>query len=148
MVMAGPRVYQRMAADGVFPELFAAGRDGPRAAVALQVGLALLVTWVSELTQLLSYIGFTLGLSAAATVVGLFLHRRRHGAERVPVPGYPWIPGIFVIATVAISVFLCARQPLEAAIGLLTVATGLPIYAWHRSRRGLGVAPESGTDPE
>ena len=53
-----------------------------------------------------------------------------------------------IIATVAISVFLCARRPLEAAIGLLTVAAGLPIYAWHRSRMGLGVAPESGTDPE
>ena len=42
--------------------------DVPTAAVALQVGLAVLVAWVSELRELLGYIGFTLGISAAATI--------------------------------------------------------------------------------
>ncbi len=141
MVMAGPRVYQRMAADGVFPAFFAGGRDEPRRAVALQVGLALLVTGLSNLAELLSYIGFTLGLSAAATVVGLFVLRRREGAERVPVPGYPWIPGLFILTTLAISTFLCLREPVHAAIGLLTLFAGLPIYAWQRARRRAGLAP-------
>jgi APA family basic amino acid/polyamine antiporter len=132
MVMAGPRVYQRMAADGVFPSIFARVDEAPRAAIALQVGLAIVVTRLADLAELLSYIGFTLGLSAAATVGGLLLLRRREGAARVPIPGFPWIPLLFVGATLAISGFLVMREPWQAGWGLLTVAAGLPVYAWMR----------------
>ncbi len=86
MVMAGPRVYARMAEDGVFPRIFGTGRNVPGTAVALQVGLAILVLWNSDLARLLGYIGFTLGLSAAATVAGLIAMRLREGPERVPKP--------------------------------------------------------------
>ncbi len=128
MVMAGPRVYARMAKDGLFPQLFAVEKDVPIMAVALQVGLAVLVVWAFALRELLSYIGFTLGLSAAATVGGLILLRRREGGERVPIPGYPWIPLLFMLSTLIISLFMAVREPVEAGIGLVTVAMGLPIY--------------------
>jgi APA family basic amino acid/polyamine antiporter len=129
MVMAGPRVYARMAEDGLFPHWFASDTEVPRAAVALQVGLALLVLWVGELAQLLSYVGFTLGLSSAASVLALVGLRVREGRARTPVPLFPWIPALFVAATLASSAFLIARRPSEAALGALTVATGLPAYA-------------------
>jgi APA family basic amino acid/polyamine antiporter len=106
------------------------GGEVPAAAIALQTGLAVLVLWVTALRALLGYIGFTLGLSAAATVVGLLALRRREGAERVPIPGYPWVPAIFVTATLATAGFMVARQPVEALLGLLTVGAGLPVYAW------------------
>ena len=128
MVMAGPRVYARMAKDGLFPQLFAVEKDVPIMAVALQVGRAVLVVWAFALRELLSYIGFTLGLSAAATVGGLILLRRREGGERVPIPGYPWIPLLFMLSTLIISLFMAVREPVEAGIGLVTVAMGLPIY--------------------
>ncbi len=128
MVMAGPRVYARMAKDGLFPQLFAVEKDVPIMAVALQVGLAVLVVWAFALRELLSYIGFTLGLSAAATVGGLLLLRRREGGERVPIPGYPWIQLLFILSTLIISLFMAVREPVEAGIGLVTVAMGLPIY--------------------
>ena len=41
LVMAGPRVYAQMAADGVLPRWLAATSGPPRAAIALQAGLAL-----------------------------------------------------------------------------------------------------------
>ena len=133
MVMAGPRVYARMAADGLFPRALSSGGDAPRAAVTLQVGLAILVVWVSDLVQLLGYIGFTLSLSAAATIGGLIALRWREGADRVPVPGYPWVPGLFVLTTLVIAGFMVAREPLESALGLLTIALALPLY-WLRRR--------------
>jgi amino acid transporter len=136
MMVAGPRVYARMAEDGYLPRAVAAGRDAPAAGVALQAALAVVVVWVATLAQLLSYIGFTLGLSAAATVASSMALRRREGAAGLPVPGYPLTPAVFIVATVTISGFLVARQPREAAVGLLTVASGLPIY-WLRSRRPL-----------
>jgi APA family basic amino acid/polyamine antiporter len=128
MLMAGPRVYARMAEDGVFPGLFARGTDVPTAAVALQAVLAVAVVWVSGLSALLGYIGFTLGLSAAATVGGLIALRRREGRERLPIPGYPVVPLLFIAATFASSLFMAVREPLQATLGLLTAATGIPVY--------------------
>jgi APA family basic amino acid/polyamine antiporter len=134
MVMTGPRVYVRMAEDGLFPRAFLSRSEVPGSAVALQVVLAVAVVWSAELAALLSYIGFSLGLSAAATVVGLMLLRRREGATRVPVPGYPWVPAIFVATTLATSAFMVVRRPTEAGVGLLTVASGVPVYLWMRRR--------------
>ena len=136
MVMVGPRVYARMAEDGLFPRLFSKGDEVPAMAVALQVALALLVVWMSGLRELLGYVGFTLGISAAATVGGLIALRRREGPERVPIRGYPWVPGIFVLATLAAAGFMAAREPLQAGMGLLTLCLGVPVYAMmHRASR-------------
>jgi APA family basic amino acid/polyamine antiporter len=135
MVMAGPRVYARMAEDGLFPRIFGTGRGVPGRAVALQVGLAILVLWYSDLARLLGYIGFTLGLSAAATVAGLIAIRLREGRERVPIPGYPWIPGLFIFVTLGTAGFMIVRQPGESLMGLLTVAVGALLYFAIRSRR-------------
>lgn len=128
MVMTGPRVYARMAEDGLFPPLFAAQNKVPTAAIVLQVTLALSVVWVSELAQLLSYIGFTLSLSAAATVGGLIAVRHRIGAEELPVPGYPWIPALFIGVTLATAGFMVVRQPMIAGTGLLTILLGVLFY--------------------
>jgi len=138
MVMAGPRVYARMAEDGLFPRRIGVAGDAPTAAVALQVGLAVLVAWITELRELLGYIGFTLGISAAATVAGLIALRRREGPQRVPVPGYPWIPGLFILVTLTAAGFMAVREPQEAAMGLLTVGLGIPVYWLMRSLSGRG----------
>ena len=61
----------------------------------------------TRLQELLSYLGFTLSVSAALTVASLFVLRRREGPAAVPVPGYPWVPGLFVAATL---VFARARR--------------------------------------
>jgi len=135
MIMAGPRVYARMAKDGLFPRLFAVKGEVPRAAVALQAGLAIIVLWNTKLAELLGYIGFTLGLSAAATVCGLLMLRLREGAARVPIPGYPYIPGMFILATLAAAAFMATLRPWEAGIGLVTIAMGLPLYSLIRNVR-------------
>jgi APA family basic amino acid/polyamine antiporter len=136
MLIAGPRVVQRMASDGHLPALLARGEDAPRAATALQITLALVVVWVTDLKQLLGYIGFVLGLSAAATVAGLMLYRRRQGTALVPVFGYPIVPLVFIGTTLCISVFLVIGNPLQGLAGLGTILLGLPVYAWTSRRRG------------
>jgi amino acid transporter len=134
LIMAGSRVCARMAEDGFLPRRLAQAGDVPSAAVVAQIALALLAVWNSRLVELLGYIGFTLGLSAAATVGGLLRLRRREGAERVPVPGYPWVPAGFIASTLITAAFLTLREPRAAGIGLLTVATGIPAY-WLLARR-------------
>ena len=65
--------------------------------------------------------------------------RRREGPLRIPVPGYPWVPGLFILTTLAAAGFMAARQPYEAGMGLLTVGLGVPVYWLMRraSNRGL-----------
>jgi len=128
MVMAGPRVYARMAEDGLFPRLFRREGQVPGRAVALQAALAIAVVWLARLRDLLSYVGFTLGLCAAATVGALLLLRRREGAERVPVPGYPIVPVVYLAGTLGAAAYMAQREPREALMGLLTVASGLVLY--------------------
>ena len=134
MVMAGPRVYAQMADDGLLPRGLAFGAEVPRAAIGLQVVLALAVLWTTGLVELLGYIGFTLGLSASATVIGLIALRRREGPARVPIPGYPWVPVLFSAGTLLIAAFMALRQPAQAGLGLFTVAAGVPVYYWMKRR--------------
>ena len=136
MLMAGPRVYDRMAKDGLFPKLFTGKGDVPTASVILQAGLAILVVWVSQLRELLGYIGFTLGLSTILTVIALVSLRWREGPQKVPIPGYPWITLAFLLATLVASGFMLSREPLEALLGLATVISGIPVYYLLRRGRG------------
>ena len=128
MVMSGPRVYARMAEDGVFPACFRMQSDAPGAAAALQVVLAVIVIWITTLQELLSYLGFLLSISAAATVTSLFVLRRREGAEHVPIPGYPVVPGLFVLCTLSFAGLAAFRRPLELVAGVVTLASGVVFY--------------------
>jgi len=80
MVVAGPRVYAKMANDGVFPKLFNTSSGDqqavPVAAIWLQVMLAATVTYFSTLKSLLDYLGFTLSVSAAITVACVLWTKR------------------------------------------------------------------------
>jgi amino acid transporter len=128
MLMAGPRVYARMADDGLLPSALKLRSQGPRGAIALQAVLAVAVIGLTDLKTLLSYLGFTLSLSAAAAVTCLFVVHRRSPELRRPW-GYPWMPAIFVSATLALAALAALRQPLELAAALLTLASGAGVYA-------------------
>ena len=128
MLMAGPRVYARMADDGLLPATLKLRAHGPRGAIAFQAVAAIAVIWITDLKTLLSYLGFTLSLSAAAAVACLFvLHRRSPELDRPP--GYPWMPAIFISATLAMAALAAVRQPAELAAALLTLASGAILYA-------------------
>ncbi|MEQ8662432.1 MAG: amino acid permease [Gammaproteobacteria bacterium] len=133
MVMAGPRVYARMAADGVLPRLFARGDSAPRQAVALQAALAVAVILVTGLETLLSYLGFTLAVTSALTVASLFVIARRDGVA--PLRGYPWLPLGYVGATLLIAALSAWHRPLEPLAGLATGAFGLVAWRLTAGRR-------------
>jgi APA family basic amino acid/polyamine antiporter len=136
MTMAGPRVYARMATAGHLPRWLAASAGPPRAAIVFQTILALVMLWSAAYEQLLTFIGFTLGLSAATTVFGLIVLRRREGATLV-IPGWPWVPWLFVLSTLAITGFTVYRRPWESAAGLALLAVGWLAFRMScRARQG------------
>ncbi len=128
MTMIGPRVYRRMAEDGVFPGVFARGGAAHRPAVLLQVALALLFLWIGELQDLIQYVGYTLSLSTAAAVLGLCRIRLREGAERVPIPGWPVVPLVFVVAVLAIAAFSFVGNWRPATWSLGTLLVGALVW--------------------
>ncbi|PYI82802.1 MAG: amino acid permease, partial [Verrucomicrobia bacterium] len=109
-VMAGPRVSAKMAADGYLPQWLAMKGGPPRAAILLQAGIALVMLWSTTFEWLLTYIGFTLGLSTAVTVLGLIVLRLREGAQ-LRVPGWPWVPGLFLASVSTITVLSVIGKP-------------------------------------
>ena len=128
MVMAGPRVYARMADDGLFPAFLRFRGEIPRWAIAFQAGLAGTVTLISDVQQLLSYLGLTLSLSAAATVSALIILRQRDGPREVPVPLYPLPPILFIVATLCFASLAAWQQPVELLAAVLTLGSGALIY--------------------
>lgn len=78
MIMVGPRVISRMADDGVF---FAAFRTGPNSihrSVLLQAGLAAALVLVSNIKDLLGFLGSTLSLSSAIAISTLLIPARKY----------------------------------------------------------------------
>lgn len=138
-VMAGPRVYARMAVDGAMPRWMAGGAGRPpRLAIAVQSALALVLLWTATFGSLLTYIGFTLSVANAATILGLIRLRRREGPV-LRVPGWPWVPALFLAIWSVMALLTLRHRPVESAVGLATLAGGW--LAWrfgHRDRRPAG----------
>ena len=136
MIVAGPRVYAQMARDGLFPA-FLAGRGEeapPRSSILLQSALACLVVVLSDLEELLSYLGLTLSLCAAATAASLFWIRRREkarGALFVEVV----CPAIYVLSTLVLAGLASLLHTRSFLATLFTLASGGAVYALHRRRR-------------
>lgn len=126
LVMSGPRVYAKMAADGYLPKWL---RSNPnfRSAIAFQSAIALILIWTATFKMLLTYIGFTLSLSTAATVIGLMKIRLKEG-RGIHVTGWPWIPALFVVFVLFSAAFTIFRQPLAAALGAITLLLGVVAY--------------------
>ena len=80
--------------------------------------------------DLLNYVIFAALLFYMLTAVGLFLLRakRPDAARPVRAVGYPWLPGLYVIATGLLCVNLLFRQTKYAGLGLIIVALGVPVY--------------------
>lgn len=137
MVMAGPRVYSRMAADGYLPSCLTQHDGPPRASILFQFAIALLLLWTSSYKSLLTFIGFTLSLSTAATVIGLITLRRRLGAE-LKVPGWPWVPCAFVIAVLGMTSLSLSRAPLPSLAGFAVIGLGIFFWRLNESRKVKG----------
>jgi APA family basic amino acid/polyamine antiporter len=132
MMMAGPRVYARMAADGCLPRWLATDGGPPRPALFFQCAVALVMLWSATYDRLLTYIGFTLSLSTAATVAGLIVLRVREGTG-LAVPGWPWVQGLFLLAVLWMATFSVARRPVESLVGFATIGAGW--IAWRLTER-------------
>ena len=121
MMMAGPRVYGKMAGDGLLPKFFGLQGEKVWPAVSLQMGVALILIFFGSLQDLLGYLGLTLSLCAAASVLCLFL-----GAHRGLVKGWKAVPPLlFILATLISAILLMIRDPWQALGTIVTLLIGV-----------------------
>jgi APA family basic amino acid/polyamine antiporter len=141
-ILTGPRIYQAMAEDALFPQAFARLHRRTRVPVVAMVfqGLiacALLLSGTFE--RLLAFTTFAIVLfSTLAGAAAIVLRIRRPEQPRAfRVPGYPFTPLAFVAANLWVLVSVVATGAREALVGLAIVALGVPAYLWFRRRERL-----------
>jgi APA family basic amino acid/polyamine antiporter len=150
VILVSPRVYQAMAADGLFfPQL---ARLHPRyrtpsTAILFQAVWAILLTGTGTYGELLDYVVFADWLVFGATAATLFVYRARERQGRIPrvayrVPGYPVTPLLFIAAALYVVLGSTASNPLNALKGTLLLGAGVPVFLyWRRRTAGRAAAP-------
>lgn len=154
VILVTPRVYQAMAADGLFFKALATlhpTHRTPAGAIAFQgawaVGLALTGTYASLLDWVVFADWIFFGLTAATLFAYRGLERRQGNASRSGVeesrtaqryvfrtPGYPWIPAFFVAAAIYVVASSVGANLTNAAAGTGILVLGIPVYAWWSRR--------------
>ncbi len=136
-ILYAARIYLPMAQDGVFFQALARVhplRRTPSASILAQGAWAALLTFSGTYEQLYTYVTFAVVLFHALTGAAVFVLRRARPEAPRPyrVWGYPWVPGVFILASLLLVLITLAVRPTESLFGLGIVGLGLPAYAWWR----------------
>ncbi len=152
-ILAAPRVYQSMAADGVF---FGRAADlhprfrAPALALVIQAGWAILLVATRTYGQLLDYVVFGDWIFFGLVGATLFYYRRAGGdaeagsaagtgrdqplVQGFRMPLYPAVPIFFVLAAVFAVVSTVWSNPRNAALGVVLIGGGIPAFLlWRRA---------------
>ncbi|HEX4440370.1 MAG TPA: amino acid permease [Thermoanaerobaculia bacterium] len=138
-LLLGPRVVYALSKDGLFPKAF--GRVHPRFrtpgfAIVIQAIWTSLLCFSGRYDQLYTYSIFAVILAYAGTGVALLIFRRR--LPDLPRPyrcsGYPIVPIVFVVTSLALAANTIREQPRETLTGVGILLLGLPVYFWMRRR--------------
>jgi APA family basic amino acid/polyamine antiporter len=140
-ILMSARVYQAMAADGVFFARMARLHPRTRTPVWALLGqgaVALALLFTGTYGQLLDYVVFADWIFFGATAASLFVFRARDAREGVTVPvrapWHPWSTGVFLLAAVYVVGGAVLSNPGNALRGAAILALGVPVHAYWRRR--------------
>ncbi len=129
-IIIGPRVYFSMARDGLFFKSVSKihhKHNVPTYSIYLQSLIAIIFVLTGTFDQILTYMGFSLGIFPILTIAGSF-KIRRNKIIRIRIPGFPVPQLIYMSTGIIILVLSFMERPVESSIALLTVAAGIPAY--------------------
>jgi APA family basic amino acid/polyamine antiporter len=135
-IILGPRVYYSMAKDGLFFKSVAKIHPRfqvPSNSILLQALIAVILVLSGSFEQVLTYMGFALGIFPVLTVIGV-RKLRKDNPEALRLKGFPVPQIIYVIAGIMILVLSFLERPFESSIALLTVLIGIPAYLMFKKR--------------
>jgi APA family basic amino acid/polyamine antiporter len=137
-IILGPRVYYSMAQDGYFFRTFCEVHPRwktPHKAIFLQGLFSSILVVSGTFDQILTYMGFSLGIFPILTVLGVF--------KLQPLPSSPtsrWLyPAAALFYAIVCTLMLLLayfQRPMESSIALLTVAAGVPLFFLFQKKNG------------
>lgn len=137
-VLTSARINYAMAKDKLF--FYQASQIHPRFkspanALIIQCVWASLLTFTGTFNQLITYIIFAswifYGMSAGAVII---LRNKKPDMERpYKTPVYPWIPIIFILFAIFLTINTIIEAPRDAAIGAGIILAGLPMYYYWKN---------------
>ncbi len=135
-ILVGPRIAYAMALDGFFfggvDRVHDAHRT-PHVAIAVQAAVSIaILLLLRSFPRILDFTTFAIVLATIADTLALYALRRGRPGRRRPYRawGYPWVPGLYLLANAAIALALLRGKPGECGISLLVTAAGLPFYGF------------------
>ena len=134
-ILTSARIYLPIAQDGVFfraLDRIHPVRRVPTASLVAQGIWSGVLALLGTYETLLGYVVFVLFVFHAATGVALFqLRRSRPDATRpYRTWGYPWVPLIFVLTSLAFVINALITSPRDSLIGVGILALGVPACTW------------------
>ena len=144
-IILGPRVYYSMAKDKHF---FRFAQDVhkkfgvPAKSIILQGAIATVMVLFGTFDQLLTYMGFSLGIFPLLAVLGVFKVRRLK-LSPYKMPGFPLAPVLYILAGIAILTLAFFQRPMESSIAIATVLVGIPVYWIFKKKYGNGESENS-----
>lgn len=132
LIIAGARVYNTMAKDGLFFKK-AAGlnkHDVPEFALWMQALVAAILCLSGRYGDLLDMISFVVVMFYALTIFGVFVLRKTKPEMERPYKafGYPVLPAIYIVLALAFCILLIMYKPAFTWPGLVIVLAGIPVY--------------------
>ncbi len=140
IILCGPRVYYSMAKDGLLFRWVGAVHPRyhtPHRAIFLQAVWSSVLVATGTYTTLFTRVVYTEWIFFALMAFGLILLRHRSNVVReYKIWGYPVIPAVFIISSLAIVANQMISDPRESLFGLSLVFSGLPVYyLWARKKK-------------
>lgn len=139
LILAGSRLFQSMAKDGLFFRKAAVSNryQVPANALVLQGTWAGVLCLSGSYNDLLDYCTFSSLVFYIITILGIFILRRKmpHAERPYKAFGYPVVPALYIIVTALICLDLLVFKTFNTGMGLLIMVLGIPVYFLFRRRQ-------------
>jgi basic amino acid/polyamine antiporter, APA family len=126
------RIPYAMGRDGLLPARLTRVNPGGTPVTALFTGTAIALAFIATNTfdTVLALLAFFFVANYALSFASVFVLRRREPDVPRPfrVPGYPWVPGIALLGSVAFLVAAVLGDRANSVRALALLALSLPVY--------------------
>ncbi len=132
LILSGGRLFFAMAKDGLFFKQATELNKNqvPAKALWVQCIWACVLCISGKFGDLLTYATFASLLFYILTILGVFILRKKEPNADRPYKafGYPFVPALYIVVTVAICLTLLIYDTFNTGLGLCIVALGIPVY--------------------
>jgi APA family basic amino acid/polyamine antiporter len=135
-IILGPRVYYSMAKDGYFFKFVSEVHPSfkvPFKAIMLQALISMIMILSGTFDQILTYMGFSLGIFPLLAIAGVF-KLRIMDRSKLKMPGYPYVQIVYLLTGLTILTLSYFERPVESSIAMATVITGIPVFIYFKKK--------------